>query len=149
MKAYFFAFLLVLFQTSVIAKMFSIEGTIPDFLTVFIILYTLKHSLRDSIKIALFIGILQDLIAPVGLVFNTLTKIVIVFVTNTIKEKFYYSSFLVKGMMIIVVTIIDIGIKSSIMFLKTGVFELSHYHLVYLIVNFLVFYAVSLSDEIR
>ncbi|NPA58797.1 MAG: rod shape-determining protein MreD [Aquificae bacterium] len=147
MKAYLTGLLLVLFQTSVLSKYFSVGGVVPDFLTIFVILYALKNPVKQSVKLALFVGILQDLLSPVGLVFNTLTKVLIVFITNLFKEKFYYSSFLVKGLLVLAVISIDIGIKSSILFFKTGVFEISHYHLVYLAVNFLVFYGVSLVYE--
>jgi rod shape-determining protein MreD len=149
MKLYFFAFSLFLLQMSVVTKIFSFEGIIPDFLTIFVIIYSLRNDLKESVKMALFVGILQDLLSPSGLIFNTLTKLLIVGVTFSMKDRFYYSSLIVKGVLIVVITLIDIGIKSSLVFFKTGIFEISYYYLVYLVLNFIIFYLVTFLDEIK
>ena len=149
MKFYLLGIILLLLQSSVFIKIFSYNGIIPDFLTIFIIIYTLKNNLKDSLKLSIFIGILQDLLSPIGLVFNTITKSLIVLVTFAFKDKFYYSSLLIKGVLILVVTAVDVGIKSALIFFKTGIFELSYQHLIYFLLNLSVFYAVSFLDENR
>lgn len=149
MKVYFFAFILLLFQVSIISKFFSFEGIIPDFLTIFVIIFTLKSKLKDAIKLAIFIGFLEDILSPIGFLFNTLTKVLIVLVTNSYKEKFFYSSIVIQGLLIIVVTLIDIGMKTSIIFLRTGIFEISYQDIVYVFLNFITFYIVSFIDEFK
>ncbi|WP_297456315.1 hypothetical protein [Persephonella sp.] len=149
MKFYILGVILLLLQSSVFIKIFSYNGIIPDFLTIFVIIYALKNNLKDSLKLAVFLGILQDLLSPIGLVFNTITKSLIVIVTLTFKDKFYYSSLLIKGFLILLVTAVDVGIKSALIFFKTGVFELSYQHLIYFLLNLSVFYAVSFLDENR
>ncbi|SNZ07138.1 rod shape-determining protein MreD [Persephonella hydrogeniphila] len=149
MRLYFFAFSLFLLQISIITRFFSFEGIIPDFLTIFVIIYSLKNSLKESIKMAVFVGILQDLLSPSGLIFNTLTKLIVVGITFSMKDRFYYSNLVVKGVLIVVITFIDIGIKSSLIFFKTGIFEISYYHLVYLVLNFVIFYLVTFLDEVK
>ncbi|NPA16227.1 hypothetical protein [Persephonella sp.] len=149
MRIYFLAFVLLLFQMSVLTRILSIEYTIPDLLTIFIILYTLKNPPAQAFKLAVFTGIMQDLLSPTGLLFNTFTKSAIVVVTLMFREKFYYSSVFVRGLLIVAVTLIDIGIKSSIIFFKTGIFEVGYQQMVYLLMNFIIFYAVSVADELR
>jgi len=149
MKIYFLAFILLLFQMSVFTRIFSIEYTIPDLLTIFIIVYTLKNPPLKAFKLAIFIGILQDLLSPTGLLFNTFTKSAVVVATLTFRENFYYPSFFVRGLLIIAITLIDIGIKSSVIFLKTGIFEIGYQQVVYLIMNLVIFYMVSVADELR
>ncbi|WP_457639731.1 hypothetical protein [Persephonella sp.] len=149
MKIYFFAFILLLFQMSVVSRIFSIENTIPDFLTIFLIIYTLRNNLKDSLKLSIFIGLLQDIFSPTGLLFNTLTKTAVVFTAHLFKEKFFYSGIFVQSLIVAAVTAVDIGIKSSILFLKTGILDISYQYVLYLIMNFTIFYAVALADELR
>ncbi len=148
MKVYFSVFMLFIFQMYS-AKIFSIWGSIPDFLTVFILIFTLKHNISNSLKVALFVGVLQDMINPVSFPVNTLCKSFIVFFVSNIKEKFYYSSVIIKFFLILVITVVDTVMKVFITYISTGVMDVSFTYLVIVLVNFLTFYLVSIFYEVR
>ncbi|MBK3333165.1 rod shape-determining protein MreD [Persephonella atlantica] len=148
MRVYLFIFLLLILQIYV-AKFFSLWGIIPDIVTVFIVIFALKNGLSDSLKIAVFTGVLQDLMYPPGIPVNTISKSFIVLLVSNIKQKFYYSSISVKFFLIFVVTAVDTGLKGFITYLSTGILDFSPVYLAYILVNFLTFYVVSVFDEIR
>ncbi|MDQ7056439.1 MAG: rod shape-determining protein MreD [Persephonella sp.] len=141
-------FLLLIFQMYA-GKVFSFWGVVPDIVTVFIVVFALKNGLPTSIRIALFTGILQDLMYPSVFPVNTVSKGIIVLFVSSVKQKFYYSSVSVKFLLISVVTVVDTGLKEFITYLSTGVMDFSPVYLVYILVNFLTFYVVSVFDEIR
>ena len=148
MKIYLFAFLLLLFQMHV-AKFFSVWEVIPDFLTVFIVIFALKNSISDSLKVAFFTGIVQDLISPVNFPMNTISKGFIVLFIGSIKEKFYYSSVFIKFFLILIVTAVDTGLKGLVTYISTGVMDFSMIYFITAFVNFLTFYVVSIFYEIK
>ncbi len=149
MRIYFFAFSVLLLQIAVFPEFLSFHNATPDFLTVFVIIFTLKNDFFRSLKLASFIGILQDLLSPSGLIFNTATKIFIFILTYLLKDRFNYSNMVVKGFLLIFLTFFDIFLKSSILFLKTGLFEIPSFSFFYLVVNFILLYAVVAKDEYR
>ena len=149
MRVYFFAFSVLLLQIAVFPEFFSFHNISPDILTVFVIIFTLKNEFLRSLKLASFIGILQDLLSPSGLIFNTTTKISIFILTYLLKDRFNYSNLVIKGFLLIFVTFFDIFLKSLILFIKTDIFEVPSYSFFYLFVNFILFYAVVIKDEYR
>ena len=149
MRIYFFAFSVLLLQIAVFPEFLSYHNITPDILTVFVIIFTLKNDFLKSLKLASFIGILQDLLSPSGLIFNTTTKISTATLTFLLKDRVNYSNIFVKGFFIIFVTLFDIFFKSSILFFNTGIFEIPSFSFLYLLINFILFYAVVLKDEYR
>ncbi|NPA12393.1 MAG: rod shape-determining protein MreD [Aquificae bacterium] len=149
MKAYLVGFIILLFQMSTLAHLFTVNYITPDFLSIFVILYSLNNPLHKSLKLAGFLGFMQDLFSPTVFLFNFITKILIVFTTIFFKERFFYSTFLVKGLLVAVVSFIDIVIKTTVVYIKTGFFEFSTQNFVYIGLNFAIFYMVSLINELR
>lgn len=149
MRIYFFAFSVLLFQIAVFPKLLSFQSMTPDFLTILIILFTLKNELFRSLKMASFIGILQDLLSPSGMLFNTATKISVSTVTYILKDKFYYSNIFMKSFFIIFFTFFDIFLKSLLLYFKTGIFELPTFSIFYILINLIIFYAAASKYEYR
>ncbi len=148
MKTYLFAFFILVFQMYV-AKFFSIWGIVPDFLTIFIVILTLKNTVLNSLKIAVFISVLQDLISPISFPINTITKGFIVLFVSSVKQRFYYSSGTVKFFLILIVTTVDVCFKGFITYVSTGVMDFMYIYPVSILINFLTFYVVSIFYEIR
>ncbi|WP_456463965.1 hypothetical protein [Persephonella sp.] len=149
MKVYFFAFSVLLLQIAVFPEFLSFQNITPDILTVFVIIFTLKNDFFRSIKLASFIGILQDLLSPLDLVFNTTIKIFIASLTYLLKDRFNYTNIVVKGFFLIFIIFCDIFLRSFLLFLKTGIFEIPSFSFFYILVNFILFYIVVLKDEYR
>ncbi|WP_293442427.1 hypothetical protein [Persephonella sp.] len=149
MRIYFFAFSVLLFQMAVFPKLLSFQSMIPDFLTIFIILFTLKNELYKSLKMASFIGILQDLLSPSGLLFNTATKISISIIVYIVKDRFYYSNIFMKSFFIVFFSLLDIFSKSLLLYFKTGIFELPPFSIFYILINLIIFYSAASKYEYR
>ncbi|WP_456402184.1 hypothetical protein [Persephonella sp.] len=147
MKFYLLALLLLILQSSVIMKNFSVMNFTPDFLVILTILYTLNHSLKDSVKFSLFVGILQDLLNPVFTVFNIVSKFVLTIATFTVKKRFFLGDIFIRSVLIITLSLMDIGIKIFLTYLKTGIFYVSFTFLSYVFLNFLIFYIVQIVNE--
>lgn len=149
MRIYFFAFSVLMLQIAVFPQFLSFHNITPDLLTVFVIIFALKNDFFRSVKLSSFIGILQDLLSPSGLIFNTLTKLSVATLTFLLKDRFNYSNLIIKGFLLIFVTVFDIFLKSLLIFFKTGLFEIPSFSFFYILVNFILFYAVVLKDEYR
>ncbi|WP_457641384.1 hypothetical protein [Persephonella sp.] len=149
MKIYILALLLLVFQSSILIKNLAIFNFTPDFLVILIILYTLNHNLKGSLKFSLFVGTIQDLLNPTSIAFNLVSKTTLAALTYGIKNRFYLSDMLMKSIMIISLSSVDIAIKIFLTFLKTGIFYVTPKFLVYIFLNFLIFYIVQILNENR
>ncbi|EDP73763.1 hypothetical protein, partial [Hydrogenivirga sp. 128-5-R1-1] len=118
-----------------------------DPLSVFIILVAL-YSVRIK-NIYLFTGIisiLQD-IFTFGYGVNFFSKMFLVVIVSLIKEKFFISSFFIKSLIVIILTILELSLKTLYSFIFLGKFEFCIGYIFYAVLNFAVFYIYSLLKE--
>jgi rod shape-determining protein MreD len=144
-KLLFFGILILVFQSTVLSKVLSIGSLTADFLVIYIFILSLGNSFNVSIKSSFILGVLQDL-ASLNFM-NSISKPSIVVITNKLKNYFFVSSFFIKSMIVVFVSILDIFIKTTMLFILKGSFELSVEYIFYLFLNFLIFYVVYLTNE--
>ncbi len=149
MKEYILAFFILLFQTSVLIKFFSIKGISPDLITIVIILYTLNKPASNSIKLASLIGFLQDIFSTEFLLNNILIKNIMVISSIAVKKYFFTYGFFIKSFIIILLSILDIVIKITFTYLKTGIIYISPGFLLYVLLNFLIFGVYYIVNEYK
>ncbi|RUM48837.1 MAG: rod shape-determining protein MreD [Hydrogenothermus sp.] len=140
-----FGIIILIFQSTILGKVFSIGSLTADFLVVYILLISLNTSFNISMKSSFFLGILQDLFSLNFM--NSISKPFISFITNKLKNYFFVSSFWIKTALVIFISFLDIFVKNIVLFLFKGVFEISVEYLFYLFINFLIFYLVYLTNE--
>ncbi len=139
-------FTLVL-QTTVFVKYISIFNFTPDFLAIFVILFTLNNDFKKSIYFALFLGLLQDFLTPSIFVFNTISKVILSMITYSVKRQFYLSEMWYKSILIIGLSVVDIAFKTLLIFLKTGIFYFSQNYVIYIVLNFIIFYLFAINNR--
>ncbi len=148
MKIYLTAFLLLIFQTSVFIKFFTVYGLAPDFLTIFIILYTLQGEISQAIKLSIILGFFQDMLSS-QILFNTVIKPVLVILTLPVKRSFYTYGFYIKSGIIILLSLLDILLKIGFTYIQTGIFYLSPKFVLYILLNFLIFGVYYVINEYK
>ncbi len=149
MKEFILALLLLLLQTSVFVKYFSVYGISPDILTIIIILYALNKPIYESVKIATVIGLLEDILSSKFFVENILIKNFIVFLSIAVRKYFFTYGFYIKSAIIIFLSFVDIIFKVFFTFLKTGIIYISPYFILYVALNFLIFGVYYTIDEYK
>ncbi len=147
LKFYILGFLILVFQSTILSKYMIVFNFFPDFLTIYIILFTLRSDLKKSLYLAGILGFLQDLMVPTVLFFNFVSKILIVLITENLKKKFFLSGTLYKGFLIVLISVFDIVLKTGLIFLKTGIFYLSGYFIIYVVLNVLIFYLIEINNK--
>lgn len=140
-----FGIIILIFQSTILGKVFSIGSLTADFLVIYILLISLNTSFNISMKSSFFLGILQDLFSLNFM--NSISKPFISFIANKLKNYFFLSSFWIKATLVIFISFLDIFVKNIVLFLFKGVFEISVGYLFYLFINFLIFYLVYLTNE--
>ena len=147
LKFYILGFLILVFQSTILSRYMIVFNFFPDFLTIYIILFTLKSDLKKSLYLAGVLGFLQDLMVPTVLFFNFISKILIVFITENLKKKFFLSGLFYKGFLIVLISVFDVLLKTGLIFLKTGIFYLSGYFVIYVALNVLIFYLIEMNNR--
>lgn len=140
-----FGIIILIFQSTILGKVFSIGSLTADFLVIYILLISLNASFNISMKSSFFLGILQDLFALNFM--NSVSKPFISFITNKLKNYFFVSAFWIKATLVIFISFLDIFVKNIMLFIFKGAFEISIEYLFYLFINFLIFYLVYLTNE--
>ncbi len=146
-KFYILGILILVFQSTVLSKYIIVFNFFPDFLTIYIILFTLKHDFKKSLYLAGILGFLQDLLIPTVIFFNFISKILIVLITENLKKKFFLSGISYKVFLIVLISCIDVMLKTGLIFIKTGIFYLSNYFIIYIILNVLIFYLIEINNK--
>ncbi len=149
MKIYLTAFILLVLQSSIVVKNLSVMNFTPDFLVILIILYTLNHGLKESLKFSIFVGILQDMLSPVPTAFNFISKLLLTILTSSVKNRFFLGDIFIRSILIILLSVMDIAVKILLTFLKTGIFYINVSFFAYIFLNFLIFYIVQILNENR
>ncbi len=134
-------------QTTVFVKYLSVFNFSPDFVAIFVILFTLNNSFKKSIYFALFLGLLQDFLTPSIFIFNTITKVILSLITYSVKRQFYFSEMWYKSILIIGLSLVDIVLKTVLIFLKTGIFYFSQNYIIYVVLNFAIFYLFAMNNK--
>ncbi|WP_457622202.1 rod shape-determining protein MreD [Persephonella sp.] len=147
MKMYLLALILLILQSSIIIKNLSVMNFTPDFLVILIILYTLNHNMKDSLKFSIFVGILQDMLNPVPTAFNLISKLLLTLATFSVKNRFFLGDLFIRSVLIILLSVLDITVKILLTFLKTGIFYINVSFFAYVFLNFLIFYIVQILNE--
>ena len=140
-----FGIVILVLQSTILGKIFSIGSLTADFLVIYILLLSLNTSFDVSIKYSFFLGVLQDLFSLNFM--NSIAKPFIAFVTDKLKSRFFVSSFWIKSTLVVFISFLDIFIKNIMLFLFKGVWGVSVEYLFYLFVNFLIFSLVYLANE--
>ncbi len=143
----FLGILSLILQTTIFVKYISIFNFTPDFVAIFVILFTLNNNFTKSIYFALFLGLLQDFLTPSIFIFNTISKVVLSLLTYSVKRQFYFSDMWYKSILIIGLSLIDIFLKTILIFLKTGIFYFSQNYIIYIILNFAIFYLFAMNNK--
>ena len=138
-------FIILIFQTTILDKVFSIGSLTADFLVIYVLLISLNHNFSISLKTSFFIGLLQDLLSLNFM--NTISKTFISLTTSKMKNYFFVSNFWIKSLFVILVSLLDVVIKNIMLFFFRGIFEISAEYIFYLFTNFLIFYLVYLLNE--
>ncbi|HCB70528.1 MAG TPA: rod shape-determining protein MreD [Persephonella sp.] len=149
MRIYILALVLLILQSSIVIKNLSVMNFTPDFLVILIILYTLNHGLKDSLKFSIFVGILQDMLNPVPTAFNLISKLLLTLATFSVKNRFFLGDIFIRSILIILLSVMDITVKILLTFLKTGIFYINVSFFAYVFLNFLIFYIVQIINENR
>jgi len=149
MKEYLIAFFLLLLQSSVFAKYFSVHGISPDFITIVVILVALNKPLFEALKFATFVGLFQDIFSSVFLLKNVFIKNLMVIVASSVRKYFFTYGFFIKSLIIILLSILDIFIKISFTYFKTGIIYISPTFLLYVLLNFLIFGVYYIINEYK
>ncbi len=144
-KVTIFGILILIFQSTILGKVFSIGELTADFMVIYILLISLNFSFKDSIKTSFFLGILQDIFSLNFM--NSLSKPLLSLTTNKLKNYFFVSTFWIKSTLVIFISFLDLVAKNVILLLTKGVFEISIEYIFYLFINFLIFYLVYLTNE--
>lgn len=148
MFTYFIPFLLLILETSVFIKYFSVYQLAPDLLTIYIILYTLNKDPRNAYRVAIVISLMQDILSSFFPA-NLIVKNIVVTATLPVKKFFFTSSFYLKVVIIIVLSAIDMAFKLAFIFLKTGIFYISPKFALYILLNFLIFGVYYIINEYK
>ncbi len=147
MKAYILAVLILIIQSSVFIKYFSVFDFTPDFLTIFLIIYVIRHSFYDSYKFGFFLGFLQDIFSPSFSFFNLVIKTLMVSFTLLVKRFIFVSNFVLQMIIITILSIIDISLKIFFTYLKTGIFYISPGFISYILLNLIIFGVYYIINE--
>jgi rod shape-determining protein MreD len=137
----------LLLQTTTFVKYISIFNFTPDFVAIFVILFTLSNNFKKSIYFAVFLGLLQDFLTPSIFIFNTISKVILSLITYSVKKQFYFSDMWYKSILIIGLSMVDIALKTVLIFLKTGIFYFSQNYIIYIILNFAIFYLFAMNNK--
>ncbi len=148
MSTYLIPFLLLIFQTSVFIKYFSVYQLTPDLITIYIILYTLNKRSQNAYKMATVVGLLQDILSSLFPA-NLIIKNIVVTSTLPVKKFFFTSGFYLKVAIIVVLSAIDISFKLIFTFFKTGIFYISPKFILYILLNFLIFGVYYIINEYK
>lgn len=146
---YITAILLIFLEVTVINTYFFLTCIFWDPLSIFIILVVLYNSkIKNIYTFTAVISVLQDILT-LGYGVNFFSKIILVFTINLVKEKFFISSFFIKSLIVIVLSIFELSLKAFYSFLFLGETEICVGYIFYIILNFTVFYIYYLLKESR
>jgi rod shape-determining protein MreD len=149
MREFFIAFFVLLLQTSVLTKYFSIQGISPDIVTIVVILFALNKPLYNSIKLATVIGLFQDIFSSSFFIKNLLIKNMMVLFAFSVKKYFFTYGFFIKSLIIILLSLLDIFVKIAFTYFKTGIIYISPGFLLYALLNFLIFGVYYVINEYK
>ncbi len=130
---------LIIIQTTLIFKFFSIGDIYPSLIKVFLVLIALKTDLKTSLKYGILFGILEDLYMNELFLYNTLTNIVVVYFVEKVKYQLDFEEIPYGIILIVFVSLLDISIKTAMIFAKTGIFYISATFLLYALLNTIVY----------
>jgi len=146
LKFYVFGLLLLIIQTTVIEKFFNFNCIVWDSLSIFVILFSLHKPPKETYKLTLFISILEDIFSYSYFI-NLFSKMFIAFLSQKFHEKFFISSLWIKGIIVLFLSCVDIFFKIIYSYLITGIFHLCFGYIIYLMLNFIIFYFFYLINE--
>ncbi len=138
-KYLFAGLLLFIFQTTVLFKAFSINDIYPSLIKIFLIFVALKFDLKDSLKLAFLFGFLEDLYVLEFFMYNIISDLIIVTIVSKIKHHLDFDLVFYGISLVVFISIVDILIRSLLIFFKTGIFYISVDLLMYLVLNTFVY----------
>jgi len=148
-KIFIFGLFLLLIQSSFILR--DITFIITDFITVYIIalfFWIYQQDLKKALIFSFIFSIFQDMMLPNINFFNFLSKTLIILFILSIKNKFLFKNIYLKSFVALVCFIIEIVAKDIFIFFKTSLFEFPFTeHILYILFNFLVFYAFYIFNQ--
>jgi len=138
-KIFFIGIFLLLLQFTIVFRGFSIYSTHPSFITVFIILLTLKIHFRPALLFSIFLGTIQDIYMNTLFFYTTITNVLIVLTVNSIRFLVDFSNFIYGFLLVFFLSVFEYFIKDILIFFKTGVFYISIDCIVYALANCLIY----------
>ncbi|RMA97070.1 hypothetical protein CLV39_0723 [Hydrogenothermus marinus] len=136
----------IILQTTIIGKYLDFLCIHWDIISIFIILLSLYKVDKDNYKIVIPISLIQDIITQSYFI-HFLSKTLITFIAQKLHNKFFLSSFWIKSLIVLILSAIDILFKIIYTFLISTNLNICFGYIIYLILNFIIFYFVYLAYE--
>ncbi len=144
---YIFALVIFIFQISIFIKLFTINCVKPDLLLVLLVFFSLNFNLAKSIRFALFIGLLKDLINPNYIFLDVFIYPFIVLFVFLIKKIIIFENIFLRILLVIVVSALYLGFKGGILYIKSGFIPTDKNYLYFLFLNLVIFLIFNLFIE--
>ena len=146
---YITAFFLIFIEVSILNTKFIFNCIFWDPLSILIILTALYAKNNKNVYIfTAVVSTIQD-IFTLGYGINFVSKIILVFLVHLVKEKFFISSFFVKSIMVIILSLSELALRFIYSFIFLGQAEICSGYIFYILLNFTVFYIYYLLKESR
>ncbi|NPA51888.1 MAG: hypothetical protein GXO22_03235 [Aquificae bacterium] len=138
-KSVFLGILIIVFQTTVLFKAFSIGGVYPSLIKVFLMFLAFRFDLKEALKYAFLFGIVEDLYMNQLFMYNIISNLIIVSLVEKFKYQIDFDILLYGLILTAVVSITDFFVKTVLILMKTGIFYISAEFIVYTVLNIIVY----------
>jgi len=136
---YLFAVLLLIIQISVFIKYFTIHCIRPDLLLVLLIFFSLNFSFIKSLKFAVFIGLLKDLLNPSYILFDVFIYPVIVVFIFLLKKMVIFENFFLRILLVVLASALYLGLKIGFIYIKYNFLPTTNNYIYFIVLNLIIF----------